>query len=265
MNGSIDLVTDAARKAQEKVYEAILELINQFEITDGRFVTNQALSRRIMVLERKIKAILGDIYSPSILDYLPIYRTAEERNIALQEAYNGISVPQSLIGPARKTLYEQASWYLQEGLADAYIQPAKYLVMQQVTRGMSLKDTKKVLQKWHEGELPQALNNGRQTPNLQKYATQVSRDTLYQYYGAVNELIATEYELTSFVYTGDVIEDSRPLCRHLVSLRRKIALDEMGKLLKQYPQGLYPGTNERNFLQLRGGYSCRHGAFAVRA
>lgn len=264
MNGRIDLVTEAAEKAQEEVYETILDLINRFEITDGRFVTSQNLSRRISILEKKIREILEDIYSPSITEYLTTYKTVEETNLALQKSYNQLEIDVDLLSPARKTLYNQASYYLQEGLADAYIQPAKFLIMQQVTTGISLKDSQRILKRWNDGELTQGLHNGRQTPNLTKYATQVSRDTLYGYYGAINEVIAKEYDLTSFIYTGDIIEDSRPMCRHLVGLRRPIELDEMPALIKKYPEGLYPNTSSKNFIQLRGGYSCRHGAFAVK-
>lgn len=257
-------MTDAAAQAQEEVYKLILDLINQFEISDGRYVTNQNLSRRIGLLEKKIKDILGDIYTPSITEYLSTYRTIEETNIALHKSYNQLVVDVELLSPARKTLYNQAAYYLKDGLADAYIQPAKFLLMQQVTGGISLKDSQRILKKWNDGELTQGLHNGRQTPNLTKYATQVSRDTLYGYYGAVNEIIAKEYDLSAFIYTGDIIEDSRPMCRHLVGLKRPIELEEMPALIKKYPEGLYPNTSSKNFIQLRGGYSCRHGAFAVK-
>jgi hypothetical protein len=265
MNGRIDLVTDAAEKAQADVYQAILALINRFEITDGRYVTNQNLGKRIALLEKRIREILGDVYAPSITEYLTTFKTVEETNVSLQKSYNQLEVEVELLSPARKTLYNQASYYLTDGLADAYIQPAKFLLMQQVTGGISLKDSQKILKRWNDGELTQGLHNSRQTPNLTKYATQVSRDTLYGYYGAVNEIIAQEYDLSSFIYTGTILEDSRELCRHLVHLKRPIELSEMPKLIEKYPRGLYPNTNSKNFIQLRGGYNCLHGAFAVKA
>lgn len=264
MDGSIDTLEAVSARAQDIIYQFILDYINYFEIADGRFVVNQSYARRILFMERRMKEIIGDIYAPSIKEFLPVFNTIEETNIFLHEAYNGIAVPKSLITPAKQQLYEQAAYYLEGGLAAAYVQPAKYLLMQQITRGTSLADTQKILKKWNEGELPKELNSGRQTPNLQKYATQIARDTVYQSNGAINQLIAERYELDSFIYTGDIIRDSRPLCRHLVGMHRKIKLDEMPALIKRYPQGLYPNTTKKNFLQLRAGYNCRHSAFAVR-
>jgi hypothetical protein len=133
--------------------------------------------------------------------------------------------------------------------------------MQHVTTGISIKDSQRILNNWNKGE---TVGNVRPVINLQRYATQIARDSSYQYHGAINEVIAQEYKLDSFIYTGDLIRDSRPLCQHLVRLRRTIKLDEMPALIKKYPQGLYPNTSKKNFIQLRGGYNCRHSAFAVK-
>lgn len=261
IDGSINSVTDAAVESQQLVYEAVIDLVNRFEITDGRYVVNQNLAARMAALQKKMESILGDVYLPSIREYLSSYRTIEQTNISLQKSYNDLKVDVELLSPARKTIYNQAKYYLTEGLADAYIQPAKYLLMQHVTTGMSIKDSQRILSKWNDGE---TVGTVKPAINLQRYATQISRDSAYQYNGTINEIIAKEYELDAFIYTGDVIRDSRPLCRHLVGLRRTIKLEEMPPLIKKYPQGLYPDTTKENFLNVRGGYNCRHSAMAVR-
>lgn len=262
MDGAIGTVTTAAEKAQEEVYKAIIEAINRFELTDGRFVVTQNYAARIALLEGQIKEILGDLYEPSITEYLGTFTTVEDSIVAMHKDYNELEVETALLAPARKSLYNQASYYLKKGLADAYIQPAKFLLMQQVTTGISLKDSLKILSKWNTGEYKSPVN--RQTPNLQKYATQVARDSLYQYQGTVQDTIQSRYDLTAGIYVGSIIEDSRPFCRHLVGLKRTIDIDEIPALLKQYPQGLIPGTNADNFPIYRGGYSCRHQWMPVR-
>lgn len=264
MDESIDGITLSATKAQELIYKAILLMINDFEIRDGRYVIGQNYAQRLMLIERKIKSVIADIYEPSIGDYLSTYHTIEERNINLQKSFNDIKVATSLLAPAKQTVYKQAEYYLVKGLADAYVQPAKYLLMQHVNSGISINDSRKVLKRWNEGNLSGQLSSGRQTPTLQSYATQISRDSMYQYYGTINNIIKQRYQLDYFIYTGNIIEDSRPFCRHLVDLDREIAIDEVPKFIDKYPKGLYPNTTKENFLQYRGGYNCRHGAFAVR-
>lgn len=262
MDGAIDGVTIASKKAQDEIYAAIIAAINRFELHDGSYVVTQDYGARLARLTAKIESILGELYTPSIIEYLPTFRTVEETILRLQKDYNQLEIETELLSPARKALYAQAKYYLKDGLADGYIQPAKYLIMQHVTGGISIKDSERIIRNWNDGE---TVSEIRPTVNLQRYATQLSRDSLYGYYGSINEVIAKEYDLTAFIYTGDIIEDSRPMCRHLVGLKREIELNEMPALIQKYPQGLYPGTAKKNFIQLRAGYQCRHGAFAVQS
>lgn len=260
-------VGQAAEETQKKVLEVLKEALFRFENKDGKFIRSQYYKRQIAQIETQVRDILGSrTYTRPIAEYLNAFTTIEARNIAMQRSVNDLEVAVNKLAPARKTVFEQAQYYLNgAGLADAYIQPAKYLLMQQVTSGMSITDSQKLLEKWDRGELTDGkLTAGRQTPNLQRYATQLSRDMMYQFNGTVNDIIRTEYELEAFIYTGDIIKDSRPLCKHLVGLDREIRFDELLKLLSQYPQGVIPGTDKSNFLVYRGGYSCRHGAMPVK-
>lgn len=267
IDSSVDGVTDAASQAQQAIYEFLNGYLNAFETTGGAFATGQDFSQRIAYIQKRLNDIIGDIYRPSIREYLNTYTTIEQTNIALQRSYNELTVDVEKIAPARKTIVKQAEYYLRQGLNDAYVQPAKYLIMQQVTNGVRLDDARKILRRWNQGELSAGsqLTSGRATPNLTKYATQVARDSMYGYNGSINEIIAEEYELDSFIYTGDIIRDSRPFCKHLVRLKRKIRLTELPALFKRYPEGLKPNTTMKNFFFVRGGYSCRHLAMAVKA
>lgn len=266
MDGAIEGVSEAGEYAQKLITRAVIESINRFELTDGRFVANQDYAARISTLERRLNGLLGKHYLPAVREYLPAYTTIEETTIGLQKDFNEIQDDlKSLIAPARKAAYDTASYYLRDALKDAYLQPAFFALAQQVVSGAGLNDTIALLERWDEKGLPKELNAGRQTPNLRQYATQIARDTMYKYQGTINERIAGEYGLTSFIYVGGVIEDTRPLCRHLVSLRRKISLDEMPALIRQFPQGLYPDTARDNFISVCGGFSCRHSANPVRA
>lgn len=265
MDKSVDDVHKAASEAQKKIYDLLLNEVRRFELTDERFVLGQTYADKFALIEKRIKSLLGEYYAPSIKEYLGTYSTVEQTNIQLQKGYNDLVIKKSLLTPARRTVYDQAEYYLSEGLADAYIQPAKFILMQQVTTGGTLRDAESLLRNWNDGEIaPGKLVVARQTPRLQAYATQIARDSIYSYQGSIQEIIKQEYQLTKFIYVGDIIKDSRPFCRHLVGLRRKIDIDEVPKLILQFPEGLKPDTTKKNFYVNRGGYSCRHTVMAVR-
>jgi hypothetical protein len=185
----------------------------------------------------------------------------EQSNINLQKDYNGIKVEASKLSPARKYVYAQTEHYLlHDGLQEQFVQPIKFLLMQQVVSGSSVQDSKQLLKKWADGDLTKGdeTTMGRQTPNLTTYSTQLARDTAFQYNGTINQIIADVYGLDHFIYVGNLVKDSRPLCKHLVDEDRPIAFDELPPLIKEYPTGLIPGTDKDNFVVYRGGYNCRH-------
>lgn len=274
MDGSIDDVQNVATNTQEKIYQLLLRRIQELDYIEGRLNPGQPIAQKIARITAEVNGILGETYAPRILDYLSVYQTVEDRNIALQLSYNELVINKNLLSPARKSIYDQAEYYLMDGLADAYVQPAKYLLLQSVTNGISLKQAKSLLKNWNEGNLATGgnLTSGRPTPRLQTYSTQIARDSLYSYSGAVNEIIADKYELKRFIYQGALVKDSRAFCKHLVSLDRKIEFSEVPQLIekvaksegKSLPSGMIPGTTQKNFVVRRGGYSCQHLAFAVR-
>jgi hypothetical protein len=274
MEGAVDDVHVVSTNTQERIYELLLRRLLELDYIEGRLNPQQPIAQKIARITAEMNAILGDVYAPRIADYLGTYQTVEDRNIAMQLGYNELVIKKSLLTPARKSIYDQAEYYLMDGLADAYVQPAKYLLLQSVTNGISLKQAKSLLNNWNEGNLATGgnLTSGRPTPRLQTYATQIARDSLYSYSGAVNEIIADKYELKRFIYQGGLVKDSRAFCKHLVSLDRKIEFSEVPKLIekvaksegKPLPSGMIPGTTQKNFVVRRGGYSCQHLAFAVR-
>lgn len=259
---SVNDLEKAALKVQEYIYIYLLGQLEQFELSGGRFLPQQAnFAKKIAEIETAIEQQIGQVYAPSVAEYLDIYSTIDDTHIALQKSYNDLVVEKKLLTPARMTIYSMAEHYLTTGVRTVYGQPVKYLLMQHVTNGITIKDSRKILEKWNSGE---TVGDVAKVPNLAAYSSQLARDAAYQHQGAINEIIAGKFGLKYFVYVGNIIRDSRPMCKHLIGLQRDIALSEMPALIAKYPQGLYKDTNESNFIQKRGGYNCRHEAFPVR-
>jgi len=265
MDNSIDDVEKAATRTQQQIYLLLSKRIRQFDYIEGNLDPEQPLAQRIAKITNEMDAIIGKHYTPRIYEYLSTYDIVDDRTIQLNKSYNELVISKSTLTPARKAVYDQAEYFLVDGVADAYVQPTKYLLMQAVSGGFSLKEANSLLKQWNTGQLTSGkLTSGRPTPRLQSYATQVARDSIYQYNGSINQIIGKEFDLDKFIYQGGLVRDSRPFCKHLVSLRRKIDLDEVPPLLEKYPDGIIPGTTKKNFPIRRGGYNCQHLAMMVR-
>lgn len=265
MEKSVSDVNEYAKKAQQKIFEMLAKEIELFEVIDGNLNPEQAYARRFSVIQQKMNEIISSIYAPYIANYLDQYDHIEATTKKLQLDYNKIEVSENLINPSKKVFYEQAKYYLTSGLADAYVQPAKFMLMQHVVRGDNIKKMRSTLENWDKGQLkPGTLASDIKAPRLQAYSTQIARDTMYSYQGAVQGVISKEYGLSHFIYVGGLVADSRPFCKHLVGLNRKVSFEEIPPLVIAYPDGLRPGTTKDNFLQVRGGFNCNHVAMAVK-
>jgi hypothetical protein len=265
MEDAAQNVDNVATLTQEAMYELLNEELAKFNTEEGRFVSSQPLARRMLAIERLMYATLEDKYLTYIPDYLDVYNLVDADNKFLQKELNNIDLVASDIANVRQTVYKQAERYLTTAVADAYVQPAKYMMMQVIANGYTIKQGESMLKNWNDGDLASGkLTSGRPTPRLQAYAGQIARDSLFQYNGVVQGNIADKYDLKNFIYVGGLVEDSRPFCRHLVSLRRKINIDEVPQLLEQFPQGTISNTTKYNFPQYRGGYNCLHNVCMVR-
>jgi len=263
-----DSVSDLVKQmkiTQSDITELMLLKLLEFDVAKGSLVRNQASTRLLNQLEKEInQQFETPKYKKSISGYLESIYDIEQKNIDFQSDFNDLEVAVSRLSPARKLVYDQTQHYLKgAGLNQNYIQPAKFLMMQNVAQGSSLKNAKRLIQKWDQGKISPSETFGRNTPNLQRYANQLTYDTNYQYNGTINKIIADEYNLTHFIYVGGLIQDSRPLCIHLVERDEPIPFDEIDALIKEYPKGTIAGTNKDNFIIYRGGYNCQHLAVAV--
>lgn len=265
MEDTVDGVNKAATKAQKQVFELLMMNIDLLDSSNGSLVPNQPLAHKFAQLQKDIEAIIGNIYEPALKEYFTSYAGVEDNTLKLHREYNGIEVPKSTFTAARQAIYNQAEYYLLKGLADAYIQPAKFLLMEQVATGTRIDKARSIVRNWDNGTLGAGeLSSDRPTPRLQAYATQIARDTIYTYNGTIQDVIKKKFNLDKFIYVGGLVKDSRPFCKHLVAQNRKIELKEIPQLVIAYPQGLRPNTIMENFLEVRGGFNCNHIAMPVK-
>ncbi|WP_346318185.1 hypothetical protein [Chitinophaga sp. YIM B06452] len=270
IQSTVDGLATTSASVQHQLHEILWEQVQRFEIKDKRFIPRQDLRRRMIIIEEKFEKILtGKTYADAVQNYLSSFSTIEKTNIALQKDYNELQVDLQLTTPARRQVYKQAKAALYgSGIDAGFREPLNHMLLMQVTTGGSISDMEEILQRWNAGDLSAGSRSptGRPMPNLQQYATQLARDTSYQFNGTVNEIIAQEFGLDGIMYVGDIIRDSRPLCVHLVNLRRDVGKDELAELLvrKDLLPGRIPGTTVQNFCTNRGGFACRHMSFPVR-
>lgn len=118
-----------------------------------------------------------------------------------------------------------------------------------------------------------------------RYLRSTVFDALAQYDGAINQEVKQVYGFSNNIYIGNTMENSRPICIHLVKdLSGRFSDAQLKSVLAEYcpngnpsqdyitiddkkykkGNGMYEDTFFANFLQKRGGWGCRHRCLATR-
>ena len=89
--------------------------------------------------------------------------------------------------------------------------------------------------------------------NLNRYATQIVQDSLMGFDGQFAKFRADELGLTSYVYYGSLVRDSRDFC---VENANKIFTED--EIRQKWADETWQGKAQGDPFVVRGGYNCRH-------
>lgn len=89
--------------------------------------------------------------------------------------------------------------------------------------------------------------------NLNRYATQIVQDSLMGFDGQFAKFRADQLGLTSYVYYGSLVRDSREFC---IENANKIFTED--EIRQKWADETWQGKAQGDPFVVRGGYNCRH-------
>ncbi len=102
-------------------------------------------------------------------------------------------------------------------------------------------------------ELQTIYGRDRLGDNLNRYATQIVQDSLMGFDGQFAKYRADQLGLTSYVYYGSIIRDSRDFC---IENANKIFTED--EIRQKWADETWQGKAQGDPFVVRGGYNCRH-------
>lgn len=248
---------------QSEIYKEILPLLERFDTTGGKIEYNKTAIDLINQLEQSLKrAINRTDYKDRVLDYLTDFQKVKDQNIKIQSSLNKINVRSSALNSIQKESIKTALNNLTgSGLDTNFIQPVKKVLFQHAVGGASIADTELALRQVIKGT-PEKFGK------LERYLTQMSRDSVHQFDGEIQARIANEFDLNCLSFEGSLIRDSRPACVRAVEVFNGVLrIDELQEQIDwayENSNGMIPNTTPANFFMNRFGYNCRHTVTAIR-
>lgn len=248
-------------KSQKQVLEALTKLLTEFDRQGGKIQFNAETTRLINQASKRIyEALNKSGYDSRVKQYLKDFDKIKEASIAEQKIVNRITVsPRNLTNIQRSAIQQTTNILLGNGLDANMVQPVKDILLRSATSGMTIAQAELQLRET-------VLGNEERLGKLERYVTQMARDSISQYDGMMQQRIATEYELDGISYEGSIIRDSREQCIRWAGMGEIAVVDLENEIEWAYSNGsgMIPGTTKENFCINRGGFNCRHFATAIR-
>lgn len=252
-------------KVEKSYLSLVLKVLRDFENKNGSIVK----SRLSQKLTRQLTAELLEVikksnYATKVDEYLETFETVEDLTISTIQGVNGINIAKSTLSVEKSEAIKTVSNRLTSvsAIEANIIQPVKDVLFSAIRTGANIKATEEALR--------QLINPANQNSFLQRYAGQVSTDSVMQYQGNIQTVIAEQYELDAFRIVGSIIETTRDNCREMINGTGKFAdlaqsagvylVSDIKEIIRRAAGrgGWNPATNESNYLTLRNGFRCRH-------
>lgn len=256
---------------ERQVYEKLIDLVRELKTSNGKI---QMVSENVRLIAKVKAEIENIILNPRYKSEVKKFLGAFESVTLLQDAYFSTMVdkysPAKVLGQVKQDAVKQAAIDLTEaGISANVTTGVQNILRRNITEGGSFASLM--------DDMRGFLVTTEDSPGaLQRYASTITITSLNTYSATYNETISSDLGFQWRMYTGSLLETSRPWCVHMVK-KKYVHVSELQTVISDnidgvkicsgdipcnkktgLPSGMMEGTNASNVTQRRGGWSCGH-------
>lgn len=272
INQALKKFAKSIPSVQQSIYDAIIEEVNRLELSDGKIrPTVKNLSILSAIRSKINRVVLTDEYKEEVRDFARAFNDITKLQNEYWRSIEKKFTPRPLLKEIRKqAITDVVSKLTEAGIGANVSDRIIDILRTNITTGGSYKDLAK--------QLRDGLLNTDQQGYLDKYAKQVTVDSINQYNAQYTQIVSSDLGYTWFKYDNTDIETTRPFCDAMTDqpyfhisqvpdilqakdlyyikdgVKTKVPIYDKTGL----PHGMIPGTNSENFFVRRGGYNCGH-------
>jgi hypothetical protein len=264
--------SEQMKRVEDRLVKTIKQKLSQFEMANGKLSTRSKTNTELLARMQSItkRALNESKYYDYVKNYLGNFDKIADLNQKAAQIIVGQTIKPSTVNAFKKIEIDRIAKNLvkPDGVQANIVDDIQRLLFKHVTTGISYEDASVEIVNLVQGV------NGKQGL-VERYSSQIARDSINRYNGTINNVLAAEFELDGFRYVGSLIETSREACNYLVEgsgpmeqfmrdgAYRIVDLPEIIEKLKNM-SGWNPETTPTNFFELRGGFNCRHEAIPIK-
>lgn len=263
-------LASAILKSEQDIYKELLKVFENVTITNGKLSSSEKTDEFLLSLDRKIQRVMNSSgYKASVLKYLTNFDKIAENVRKLQSAMNGANILASQVDPFKR-IEVANTWdrLLGSGVNSSFVNPVRQGLYRSIMLGSTMSDMEQLMKDY-------VVTTDAVDSKLLRYVKQVSRDSLNQFDGGLQQKIALELDFNAVRYVGSIIKDSRAQCmkwakKGLIKLDEefekeiKRAIDGSLVFEGKHSSGMIKETVLSNFIVNRGGWNCRHRAICTK-
>lgn len=259
--------------AQRSIFDAISEEIKRLDLSpDGNIrSTAKNLSILASIKNKIIKIIVTDEYRGDVKKFIESFNEITKLQNTYWKSVETKFKPRAILKQLRKqAVSDTVNKLMDSGIGVNVGDRITDILRTSITTGGSYKKL--------TAQLRDGLLNTEQKGYLDRYAKQVTIDSLNQYSAQYNNVVASDLGYTWYKYDNTDIDTTRPFCDamtdspyfHVSEIPRLLRAEDLyyykdGVKTKVplygktgLPHGMIPGTDASNFFVNRGGYNCGH-------
>lgn len=257
---------------QQGIFEDIQEQLKRLDTTSGKIKATVANLKIIISIKNKmLKLILTPEYIKEVKDFAKAFSEItvmqNEYWISVEKSFT----PKTLLKEIKKqAINDTVKNLTSSGIGSTISDQISSILRTNITTGGSYAKL--------TSQLREKILNTSTDGALQKYAKQITADSINQYNAQYTQAVSNDLGFEWFAYQGSDIVTTRPFCDAMTDIRY-FHVTEIPRLLKaedlyytkdgqktkvpiydktKLPHGMIPGTNPANFQINRGGYNCGH-------
>jgi len=253
---------DWLKANDKKLTKGLMKIYGAMPVNQNGMVNKVELRKFLATRRGQITKFFNQVgYTAMVDQYIANFDRITALNAELQNKVSKISTEdlRKLASPVQRVLANTVyNSLLSSGLDNAFFAPLEKILIENATIGVSLQEAVVTLN--------DAIVGLGEYSKLTNYSLQAGRDALGQYDGAINQKIASEFELNAVVYVGTIVENTRAQCERWLEYEfiPMTELEDEVEWAFSNGTGMIPQTTGATFVFYRGGYSCRHKAVPIR-
>lgn len=259
-------------KLQKDMFNEIQEELKRLDTSNGKIKTTVANLRIIASIKNKLlKLILTPEYIKEVKEFAGAFNDVTKLQNEYWRSVESTFRPSTFLKEIRnQAILDTVAKLTESGIGATIQEQVTNILRTNITTGGSYSAI--------TDQLRELLLTTETDGVLQRYAKQITTDSLNQYSAQYTEKVSSDLGFEWFAYQGSDIVTTRPFCDAMTDLRyfhvteiprllraedlyyikdgvkTKVAIYDRTKL----PHGMIPGTNPSNFQINRGGYNCGH-------